>query len=910
MLDLENAAYSCGQAEARLNIVPGLMPEAYILGRLDAKTKKHPDKNKPGFDWVEDPSVKNGGYYRKTKSSAGSTVAKVAAAVVLAGAGAAAIANRKPSTTAPPRSSSPVPLPTTPTVAPITSKLNKKAVAAAGVVGAAGVSAIAANRMQNARSVVKPPSPESKMPTGAKVQYRQVPDPWSSSPDVSDPWNDAPKTASGASPAANPQNAQLPPARYVTRSPQEPDPWEAETSNNKAMSEQSSVATAMPDTLSALPPAKPVIYKRPFVAKTRKLRETINLAKREQTGLAKAKESLELGQRLQEKTNSPADVRRGLDVEMNASERIANIQARSPARTPAGVVTIRGKNRNSVRANETAEESKSRKKKELDREKLLAESQALLDETVPTLETKPEGRLVRSPLENKLTRQKVVKGTVEVAKDIIETGNLPSRAEIANFAGYAAGSTVKRAIDLSKEKNPIEAAKQLIEEGNERERKVREIVEKAGIDIPSRGDIIYNAGLKIGDPLVAAAEKGVELITTPDGIVNTAGFLASKAGAATGIPGAALALDLGGALVMRKAVTDVDAVKRAYKQLKNQEAYITAKPIDKIQQLAKLSIGELETAEAQAKLKDDFLADKTGWAIGNTVAETVPIPVPFKGAAVALVTVPTVTDKIKNQGVLKTAVNLPVDTIRAIQTLPGKMQEPTIRGNKREEEARVKFKSAVLTSKKRLKQANTVRKLIKKERRAKRVITKTQKNIKEAREIAARLNKMKKRSFKTDSNVPNGQIWVKDLRKKRGGYWRQTRKGIKKVGGAIASQLLGTAVVGTGAALVTHHALKTGKKQARIAANDVAQKFGKQVNKTAIAGTAIGGLAVGAAGTAAIASRRKRTDAAVTIAREKFKQSVQSAKLVSVDLNTKSKPQTRDRDRSKHFRTITPCLKK
>lgn len=96
-----------------------------------------------------------------------------------------------------------------------------------------------------------------------------------------------------------------------------------------------------------------------------------------------------------------------------------------------------------------------------------------------------------------------------------------------------------------------------------------------------------------------------------------------------------------------------------------------------------------------------------------------------------------------------------------------------------------------------------------------------------------------------------GKIWVKDKRKKKGGYWRRAGR---KVAGAIASQLAGAAVVGAGAAVAAKAAINKGEEKVQNLAEKSADKVGKAINKGAIASAAVGGAAVGA-GAALIASR-------------------------------------------------------
>lgn len=115
-----------------------------------------------------------------------------------------------------------------------------------------------------------------------------------------------------------------------------------------------------------------------------------------------------------------------------------------------------------------------------------------------------------------------------------------------------------------------------------------------------------------------------------------------------------------------------------------------------------------------------------------------------------------------------------------------------------------------------------------------------------------------------------GKVWVKDKRKKKGGYWR---KAGRKVAGAIASQLAGAAVVGAGAAVAAKQAINQGEEKVQTLAQQSAGKVGKAINKGAIAGAAVGGVAVGA-GAALLASRavkkNSRTDAVIPLKGKKL----------------------------------------
>ena len=125
----------------------------------------------------------------------------------------------------------------------------------------------------------------------------------------------------------------LPPAKTVPLLP-------PASSRQPTKSEENKRATQ-----SEFPPTVPTSatdYKRPLVPRNQKLRGQINKAKREQTGLKKAQEDMERGQRLQENRHSPADMRRGIDQEMTARDRINAIKAKYPERSIQGNITVPG----------------------------------------------------------------------------------------------------------------------------------------------------------------------------------------------------------------------------------------------------------------------------------------------------------------------------------------------------------------------------------------------------------------------------------------------------------------------------------------------------------------------------------------------------------------------------------------
>ena len=67
-------AYELGQLEVHVDAFPGLMPLAYVEGKAEVrndlkKRRTKSGKTKPGHHWVDDPSKKNGGYWRKNKKN-------------------------------------------------------------------------------------------------------------------------------------------------------------------------------------------------------------------------------------------------------------------------------------------------------------------------------------------------------------------------------------------------------------------------------------------------------------------------------------------------------------------------------------------------------------------------------------------------------------------------------------------------------------------------------------------------------------------------------------------------------------------------------------------------------------------------------------------------------------------------
>lgn len=141
---------------------------------------------------------------------------------------------------------------------------------------------------------------------------------------------------------------------------------------------------------------------------------------------------------------------------------------------------------------------------------------------------------------------------------------------------------------------------------------------------------------------IAAQHEG----TIKDGLVNAGGVLGSVVGERVAGPAGALAGDLLGALVARKAVHVATVAHSAHQKLKVDEGFARAKGLEKLKQLGAKTLSDLKSEATQERLGDDLTGDIAGWAIGNSAAKALSsaVPaiasVPLKGAGVAMLTVP------------------------------------------------------------------------------------------------------------------------------------------------------------------------------------------------------------------------------------------------------------------------------
>ena len=249
---------------------------------------------------------------------------------------------------------------------------------------------------------------------------------------------------------------------------------------------------------------------------------------------------------------------------------------------------------------------------------------------------------------------------------------VPSRAQIVG--------AVAKAI-----RNPAKAVK----DGLARDASAMAVARANGM---TRGGIVKSGAVQLyknRGEIAKSAAKGVKsgvvsLAKQKDLIVNTGGAIGSGIGGSMGgFPGK-LAGDNIGAMVTRRAYDDIVAVGKGIRAAKQATG----------NRVTKIKAGIKQTLQEGRKnftgKKKDYLDDQVGWAIGNTVAETSPLGIPFQGAGVAVRTVPSVS-----KGIVKIAKGAPIgQTVRETgKEILDKNNVPKMirRGNARERLVRRKI---------------------------------------------------------------------------------------------------------------------------------------------------------------------------------------------------------------------------
>lgn len=269
--------------------------------------------------------------------------------------------------------------------------------------------------------------------------------------------------------------------------------------------------------------------------------------------------------------------------------------------------------------------------------------------------------------------RKVTQLVSDLTEKTLSTATIPTNKEILLVGKEIAKDFIR---------NPVKA----IKEGRERELLVKGLIQSTtGKTLPANSALIKDQFAKG----VNAIKQNEEL--QKDLIVNTGGVIGSTLGSVAGLPGQ-LAGDLLGAATVRKAVTDITVTKSAITKARTDVVFNSLSSFDKFKKVREISLKELKDLAEQGKLTDDIVADTSGWAVGNALAESTKsiLPVPFRGAVGASVSVP---DFIKASRRIRAGENtkqVVKETATEVLLKPVKMYQ---RGKKREQLLRTKLNS-------------------------------------------------------------------------------------------------------------------------------------------------------------------------------------------------------------------------
>lgn len=258
------------------------------------------------------------------------------------------------------------------------------------------------------------------------------------------------------------------------------------------------------------------------------------------------------------------------------------------------------------------------------------------------------------------------------AKKVWETDELPSRGEIVKIAATATREFFG---------NPIKA----VNDGLKREKQAREAYALTfGREAPTKMQATKKA-------MQLAGKKLKDLVLDKETIVAGAGIAGSIVGGAVAGPAGALAADLGGTLIARKAVEAHAAYKKASGGLRDAEAFTAANALSKIKLKAQMTLSEMKTAEIQREMEKELVGDSAGWAIGNATAAVVGALAPGLsivplGAVAAISTVPTVVVPIATK-----AHNLRREGLTPEEAVKEAFSTEFMKGTKREKALRAEF---------------------------------------------------------------------------------------------------------------------------------------------------------------------------------------------------------------------------
>ena len=235
---------------------------------------------------------------------------------------------------------------------------------------------------------------------------------------------------------------------------------------------------------------------------------------------------------------------------------------------------------------------------------------------------------------------------------------IPSRQRIAESAGRMAKDLLR---------NPIATVKQ----GLQRDYAANQLATRLG-----------SGRSKITKSVISSFKEPIK-----DLAVNIGGFAGSMALGSMGLP-AQLAGDFGGAFITRRAIDDIQTTREVFKELKGMDSWRKRNLLDKATSLVNTTSQRIIDKYNQAPMP--LLDDTVGWAVGNSVAESLPLPIPLKGAGVALAYAPTLTNGVRE---LMSGTPLNQVASNTKRALGERTEQLFKQGSTRELAARQKFNS-------------------------------------------------------------------------------------------------------------------------------------------------------------------------------------------------------------------------
>jgi len=255
---------------------------------------------------------------------------------------------------------------------------------------------------------------------------------------------------------------------------------------------------------------------------------------------------------------------------------------------------------------------------------------------------------------------------VDLAKKTIETEELPSRREITG----AIGSVIKETL-----RHPIRS----VQQGRAREKAVMQALESTtGKKLPNKWSLTWK-GMKKG-----ASAMATYVNENPDAVEKVtmvAGLAANTAGGAAAGPVGGIAGEVGGVLVARKTMTDYQALQRARKKLKHDEAFQNAGRLEKLGMLRKTAIEEVKSVD-----QNEGRVGDVGGAIVGGIAGALGGPIAGISAGLpTALSAPKVYNKVKEGKSSQQSVQ---EAVKEVAAIPGDLVKQAKEGNDREAELR------------------------------------------------------------------------------------------------------------------------------------------------------------------------------------------------------------------------------